>query len=686
MRKILFILLLLFAERSFSQQVDSLFQSKDTLHQVSVQAFLSNKNWKDVPVSVTVINQKELSNISTTSLLPAINAVAGVRMEERSPGSYRLSIRGSTLRSPFGVRNVKIYWNEIPLTDGGGNTYLNLVDVNQLTGAEIIKGPSASMYGAGTGGVLLLKSNQPFLSATANIFNTSVSGGSFNLLNEQIGWMHQQNHFTSNLQQSHLQSDGYRQQSAMRKDVLKWDGALQSKKQQFDFLFFYTDLFYQTPGGLTKAQMLQNPQSARPAAGTTPGAVQQQAAIYNKTVFGGLNHQFKISGSVSTETSLMLNHTSFTNPAITNYENRDETNTGIRTKIIFHKKINATDFQWITGGEWLYNHARIDDYGNKNGQPDTLQLKDDLYANQWFGFSQVQINYLRWSLNAGASFNNQSLHYKRLTDVNTDYVTTQNKNIAAPRIALLYKIDPYISLYALAAKGFSPPSLAEVHPQDRIFHSELQPEYGWNFETAVKGDILHHRLQFDVAVYDFELHNAIVIRNNALGQQYFVNAGSISEKGAELWLKYHLISHSDNFISVMNIWSSCTYQPYYFSTYTQGINNYSGNAVTGVPKNNWVIGIDLETKKQLYFNIQYTQTSSLPLDDANDEYADASHLLQAKMGKHFSIQKIHLHLFAGADNLLNELYSLGNDINAAARRFYNPAAKRNFYVGLNLNF
>jgi iron complex outermembrane receptor protein len=46
-------------------------------------------------------------------------------MEERSPGSYRLNIRGSSLRSPFGVRNVKIYYNNIPFTDPGGNTYLN---------------------------------------------------------------------------------------------------------------------------------------------------------------------------------------------------------------------------------------------------------------------------------------------------------------------------------------------------------------------------------------------------------------------------------------------------------------------------------------------------------------------------------------------------------------------------------
>ena len=74
-------------------------------------------------------------------------------MEERSPGSYRMNIRGSTLRSPFGVRNVKIYWDEIPFTDAGGNTYLNQLSYYNFNSLEVIKGPGGSVYGAGTGGV-----------------------------------------------------------------------------------------------------------------------------------------------------------------------------------------------------------------------------------------------------------------------------------------------------------------------------------------------------------------------------------------------------------------------------------------------------------------------------------------------------------------------------------------------------
>ncbi|MFW1420215.1 hypothetical protein ACEV8X_22560, partial [Vibrio parahaemolyticus] len=42
-------------------------------------------------------------------------------------------------------------------------------------------------------------------------------------------------------------------------------------------LLWYTRLQYQTPGGLTAAQMLENPAAARPPAGTIPGAVQQKA-------------------------------------------------------------------------------------------------------------------------------------------------------------------------------------------------------------------------------------------------------------------------------------------------------------------------------------------------------------------------------------------------------------------------
>src|SRR5262245_22189804 len=105
-------------------------QEPDTtvLTEFLVSAYQYHRPVNDVPAAVNVMLDKDLLRFNNTSLVAGLNTIPGVRMEERSPGSYRLSMRGSSLRSPFGIRNVKLYWNDLPFTDAGGNTYLNLFD------------------------------------------------------------------------------------------------------------------------------------------------------------------------------------------------------------------------------------------------------------------------------------------------------------------------------------------------------------------------------------------------------------------------------------------------------------------------------------------------------------------------------------------------------------------------------
>jgi iron complex outermembrane receptor protein len=61
--------------------------------------------------------------------------------------------------------------------------------------------------------------------------------------------------------------------------------------------------------------------------------------------------------------------------------------------------------------------------------------------------------------------------------------------------------------------------------------------------------------------------------------------------------------------------------------------------------------------------------------------------LGARLGykKQFK-KKIGAEIFAGADNLFDTKYSLGNDINAAVGRYYNAAPGRNYYAGIMLRF
>ncbi|MBU3715352.1 MAG: TonB-dependent receptor, partial [Ferruginibacter sp.] len=60
-------------------------------------------------------------------------------------------------------------------------------------------------------------------------------------------------------------------------------------------------------------------------------------------------------------------------------------------------------------------------------------------------------------------------------------------------------------------------------------------------------------------------------------------------------------------------------------------------------------------------------------------------LLQAELGWHLNKKGKQWHFFLAADNLLDQNYSLGNDINAAGRRFYNPAPGIGFMAGIRFN-
>ena len=119
-----------------------LSDSSDTrpLHEVVVKAYEQNRKLIDVGAPVAVVTKASLDRFNNSSILSAMNLTPGVRMEERSPGSYRLNIRGSSIRSPFGVRDIKIYYNEIPLTDPGGNTYLNELGFYNFQSLEVITG------------------------------------------------------------------------------------------------------------------------------------------------------------------------------------------------------------------------------------------------------------------------------------------------------------------------------------------------------------------------------------------------------------------------------------------------------------------------------------------------------------------------------------------------------------------
>lgn len=648
------------------------------LDSVFVIAFRSKINTQNLPVSVAHVSSKVLAQEINATLLPAFNTVTGVRMEQRSPASYRLSIRGSSLRSPFGIRNVKVYWNQIPFTDPTGNTYLNLLPTSLINGADIMKGPVGAAYGLGTGGAVLLQSNFELDSITNLHAIANISGGSFGLFGQDLRVTFKHKKMQQTIFVTNESSNGWREQSASDKKNLTWLTSFVSKKHTLHTTLLFTDLMYQTPGGLTLSQMTQNPKWARLATATLPGAVTQQTAVYNQTILGNVHYQYQLSELLTWENFMTATQTQFKNPFITNYEKRNEKNVSGGSHLSYSKHHASANFKVVLGGEWQMQQAFIHNYGNRKGVMDTLQYADDVNTRQGFLFVNASAHVRNnWFFELGISNAFMRYNYVRTSNNLLPKASKANTGLLAPQLGISYAANSHTNIFVQISKGFSPPTLAEIRPSDGLFYTALVPEFGWNFEAGVKGDALHSKLRYELSWYHFNMQNAIVRQNTNTGIEYFVNAGSVRQGGLEMQLTYKLIASP---LHQLNTKLGFAYQPYHFMHYVQSGIVYDGNEVTGNAKQQGVFVIDYTYKKKLAAFATLQSIAKVPLTDANDVYAPAYSLLQ--MGVYYTNKTIRY--FLGIDNVLNASYSLGNDINAAGKRYYNPAAPCSLLFGMSV--
>jgi iron complex outermembrane recepter protein len=646
------------------------------LQAIVVNAYETNTSINKVPAAVAVLQSLDLNRFTNASFVPALNMVPGVKMDERSPGSYRLSIRGNLLRSPFGIRNVKVYWNGIPFTDAGGNTYLNQVSPAGIDKVEVIKGPGGSMYGAGTGGVLLLHSNST--PKKEKLLQVNVLAGSYGTMENSVNYQASTPENSQQVVLSRQQADGWRQHTQMQRTTAQYAARFKlSKQQQLHVLAFYSEHFYETPGGLTQRQMDSAARQARPATPLFGSAVDQQAAIFLKTAWVGVSYQQQLGTQWSHTTSTYLTHTQFRNPAILNYQRKAELGLGGRTVWQFKKGVLTLH----TGVEYQHTFINSRVFGNQQGRADTLQFDDEIAATQYQFFTQAMVALpAQWLLTAGLSYNNYGYQFTRF---NLLPVQAQSKFFApvwVPRIAIQKQWNNSFSSFASISSGYSPPGTDEVIPSNGIFNGSLQAERAVNTEVGLRIAI-SQKIEAAISLYTLQLQNTIVSRRNAAGAEFFINAGNTRQRGLELATRYFCIRQGSGAVSELQVFGNLTWQQARFGQYQQGSNNFDGKLLPGVPPIVLVTGIDMQLRNGLFGSATVNYTGKVPLNDGNLFYATAYPLLFAKAGYQHSWQRRWLlRLQAAYDASLQQPYSLGNDLNAAGNRFFNPSAPYNWSV------
>jgi iron complex outermembrane receptor protein len=238
-----------------------------------------------VPFAVAVIPRDEIvRGRPAQGLSEALATVPGVFVADRHNPSQddNLSIRGFGARSAFGVRGIKVLLDGIPQTLPDGQGQLSNVELAGVSRIEVLRGPSSSLYGNASGGVISLwtdagrpPSFEPEARATWGAFGTwkaYVAGaaplGSGTLLVDGSSWG----------------TNGFRAHSAgeTRKASLRYAADLSPRTRLVVQMLGAYSPRLQDPGALTAAEADTAPTAANPrnvAGGVGKTVSQEQAGL-----------------------------------------------------------------------------------------------------------------------------------------------------------------------------------------------------------------------------------------------------------------------------------------------------------------------------------------------------------------------------------------------------------------------
>ena len=122
------------------------------LDTVSVTATRAELPTKDVPSAIAVITDERLEQSSQFNLSETLNEIPGVLMTPtQNAYDARLIIRGAGLKANYGIREITLLRDGVPLTDPDSFTRLDFIDTQDIERIEVDKTPG-NLYAAGSAG------------------------------------------------------------------------------------------------------------------------------------------------------------------------------------------------------------------------------------------------------------------------------------------------------------------------------------------------------------------------------------------------------------------------------------------------------------------------------------------------------------------------------------------------------
>lgn len=138
------------------------------LEEAVVTATRTERTTAEVPAGVTAVTREDIENTRMFGMKEALTGISGVQSETKNGGyDSRLIIRGAGLKARYGVREIMVLLDGVPITDPDGLSRFDFIDTQLVEQIDVLKGPNSTLYGANAaGGVVNIITRNPFEETT----------------------------------------------------------------------------------------------------------------------------------------------------------------------------------------------------------------------------------------------------------------------------------------------------------------------------------------------------------------------------------------------------------------------------------------------------------------------------------------------------------------------------------------
>ncbi|HEY9128319.1 MAG TPA: TonB-dependent receptor [Sulfurovum sp.] len=684
-----------------------------SLETVSVTATKIETPTKDVSQSIAVVDEQTIEDKNVLNIQEAIENIPGVIAESstNSPNP-RLIIRGAGLKARYGVREIMVMKDGVPLTDPDSFTRFDFIDMQDVSSVEVQKGPGSINAANTTGGVIQLITKSVFEESEDRIKIGVGDDGQKNL-NLKVGGQLGENDFASLTFSKRAIENDWREHNEFDATQLSLKhGHIFEDESTLETEFSYTESNMNIPATMNAEEFETFKQTGEQ--GYTD--YQWQNSARDSKIFAINTKYEKEFGDFLFKPRFYFNTWDHFHP-VTGLINDANDNSVFGTDIEFdyaHKAF-GNDATLVAGVTYKYDKtddARKYEYADLEYETVTLpyppftsreeiarttsDVKGDLaqiedsrtklygvYAMETFSPNDditidisSRVDRLDFDI-SGDEITVYDYALKNYIPGEGLYQIDRTYDLFSAKLGAVYKLTDTTNMYASIATANQAPTGSEIASAE-YYGIDLDKSTSVNYEIGLKARAA--KLFVDMAIYQNDVKDEIVQILDANGNSIYDNAGKTKKKGFELNTVYEV---SD----ILEIGGAYAYSDYKFVEFEEIVRgrpvSRDGNYLPYIPKNKYSLFAAFRMENGFKARLTTSTWGSYYMDTANTQkYEGYDFVTDLMIGYEYQAHNIQLNV----RNLLDEYYAMEALKDIYGNESYKAAAPQSFMVTYSYQF